>query len=169
MTPPRNPTIAAALDRIAELLERDGVEPTPVAAYRRAARIIAAEPRPVAELVEEDGVEALHGLGIGYLISGLVTDWIRSGELPLLERLERRHDPEACLTRVPGIGPRLAREVKQLGITSVDALHDAAREGRLASVCGFGPKRIALIRATLRSRRERRPAAAPIQLDLIAG
>jgi len=169
VTPPRNPTIAAALERIAELLERDGIDPTPVAAYRRAARIIAGEPRPVAALVEQDGVEALHTLGIGYLISGLVTDWVRSGELPLLERLERRHDPARCLTRVPGIGPRLANEVKELGIASADALGEAARDGRLAGVCGFGPKRIALLRATLRARPTPARPEAPVQLDLIAG
>ena len=167
MSAPTNHTIAAALERIAELLELDGVEPTPVAAYRRAAQAIAAAPRPAVELVNEDGVEALHALGIGYLISGLVTDWIRSGELPLLDRLERRHDPEARLRRVPGIGPKLAHEVRELGIDSVDALARAAESGRLNDVCGFGPKRIALIRATL-PRRERR-VEQPVQLDLLAG
>ncbi|MBL8950588.1 MAG: hypothetical protein JNK82_07425 [Myxococcaceae bacterium] len=169
MSSPSNSTVAAALERIAELLERDGVEPTPVAAYRRAARLIAAEPQPVALRVDTDGVEGLHALGIGYLISGLITDWVRSGELPLLERLERRHDPEARLRTVPGIGPRLAHEVNALGITSVDALAEAASEGRLENVCGFGPKRIALLRTLRRSSRPPQRAEAPVQLDLIAG
>lgn len=169
MSAPTNHTIAAALERIAELLELDGAEATPVAAYRRAAAAIAAAPRPAYELVAEDGVEALHELGIGYLISGLVTDWIRSGELPLLERLERKHDPEARLRRIPGIGPKLAHEVRELGIESVDQLVQAAESGRLQNVCGFGPKRIALIRATRVSRPpRRRNTEAPIQLDLLA-
>ena len=169
MAPSSNATIAAALERIADLLELEGLQPTPISAYRRAAGIIAAAPRPAAELVEEDGVEALHELGIGYLISGLVTDWIRSGELPLLERLERKHDPEAALRRLPGIGPKLAHEVHELGIDSVDALARAAETGRLETVCGFGPKRIALIRATV-PRRARRAASNgdPVQLDLLA-
>ncbi len=165
MTAPDNLTIAAALERIALLLERDGVEATPVAAYRRAAGLIRLAVRPVHELIEEDGVEALHHLGIGYLISGMVTDWVRSGQLPLLERLERRVGPEACLQRVPGIGKKLAREVRELGIEDVGELASAAADGRLEQVCGFGPKRIALLKRVLP-----RPCrqAEPVQLDLIA-
>jgi DNA polymerase (family 10) len=165
MNVPSNATIAAGLERIAELLELEGVEATPVAAYRRAGQTIAAEPRPMTELIDADGVDALHALGIGWWISGLVTDWIRSGELPLLQRLERRHDPETRLRRVPGIGPKLAHEVRELGINSVDALATAARSGRLQGVCGFGPKRIALIKATLRGR----PLESPVQLELLSG
>jgi DNA polymerase (family 10) len=171
MQRPCNATIAAALDRIAELLERDGVEPTPVAAYRRAARTIAQCARPASELIDEDGVEALHRLGIGYLIGGLITDWLRSGELPLLERLERKHSPETALRCVPGIGPRLAREVCELGITSVDALALAARNGHLDGVCGFGPRRLALIKGLkTKPRFPHQPShGGPVQLDLIAG
>lgn len=163
---PTNPTIASALERIADLLELDGVEAAPVAAYRRAASAIAASPEPVGELIEADGVDALHALGIGWWISGLVTDWIRSGELPLLERLERRHDPVASLQRVPGIGKKLAHEVRELGIDTVDKLANAARTGSLQGVCGFGPKRIALLRATLRTRT--RQPERPVQLDLLS-
>ena len=164
MNAPSNRTIATALERIAELLELEGVEASPVAAYRRAGQAIASSPSPVSQLIEADGVDALHALGIGWWISGLVTDWIRSGELPLLERLERRHDPEASLRRVPGIGPKLAHECRELGIDSVDELAAAAKTGRLQGVCGFGPKRIALLRATLRPQRARSQA---IQLDLL--
>jgi DNA polymerase (family 10) len=165
---PSNLVIANGLDRIAALLERDGAEPTTAAAYRHAAHAIACCPRPASALVEDDGVEGLHELGIGYLISGLIADWVRSGDRPaLLQRLERKHDPEARLQRVPGIGKKLAHEVHELGIESVDALAAAARSGQLRQVCGFGPKRIALIRATVASRPSQRPEA-PVQLDLIS-
>jgi DNA polymerase (family 10) len=162
--PLSNDTIASALERISTLLEHEGVEATPVAAYRRAGRLIASRPQPITELIEADGVDALHDLGIGWWISGLVTDWVRSGQFPLLERLERRHDPEARLQRVPGIGKKLAHEVHELGIDSVEALGRAARTGQLREVCGFGPKRIALITHAVRERK----ADGPVQLDLLA-
>ena len=161
---PTNPIIASALERIAALLEREGREPTSISAYRHASRAIANAPRPAVELVEEGGVEALHELGIGYLISGHVADWVRYGSLPLLEQLERRHDPAIELQRVPGIGPKLAREVQGLGIQSVEQLAAAASNGKLERICGFGPKRIAAIRALCRSREPE----APEQLSLIA-
>lgn len=168
MNPPDNDTIVAALERIATLLEHDDVAPDVIAAYRRAAHTIGALDEAVNERVDEDGVDALHALGIGWWISGLITDWVRSGELPLLERLERRHDPEAHLRTVPGIGPKLAREIHDLGIDSVDALGSAARSGKLQGVCGFGPRRIALLKATLPTRPQAERANRPVQLDLLS-
>ena len=161
---PTNSTIAAALERIATLLAREGKEPTTVSAYRHASRAVAGSLRPAAELVEEDGVEGLHELGIGYLISGHIVDWVRSGTLALLDQLEQRHDPSLELQRVPGIGPKLALEVRELGIQSVEELAAAASSGGLSRLCGFGPKRIAAIRALRRSRE----VEQPVQLDLLA-
>jgi DNA polymerase/3'-5' exonuclease PolX len=165
MVGPSNIVIASALRRIAALLEHDGAEPTTASAYRHAAELVDGSPRPAAELIEDDGVEGLHQLGIGYLISGMITDWIRTGARPpLLERLERKHDPELRLQRVPGIGKKLAHEVVELGIESPAALARAARSGLLRQVCGFGPRRVALIAATHASE----STDAPVQLDLIA-
>ena len=160
---PINPTIAAALERIATLLEREGKEPTSVSAWRHASRAVARSARSAVELVADGGVEALHELGIGYLISGCNADWVRYGTLPLLAQLERRRALE--LQRVPGIGPKLASEVRDLGIHTVEQLAEAASSGQLKRLCGFGPKRIAAIRALSNGSRE---VSRPVQLDLIA-
>lgn len=161
-----NHTIAAALDRIAELLDLEAEDAEVTAAYRRAAKLIRLALRPVRLMVEDDGLEALHALGLGWVLAGLVTDWLRTGQLPLLERLERKHAPEHRLQCVPGIGPRLAHEVHTtLGVESPDELATAAQAGRLSNVCGFGPRRVALVKAMLA--RPRRPLRRPVQLELI--
>jgi DNA polymerase (family 10) len=161
---PTNSTIVAGLERIATLLEREGKEPTTIAAYRHASRAIAGAMRPAVELIEEGGVEAIHELGIGYLVGGRIVDWVRCGSLPLLDHLEERHNPAVELQRIPGIGPKLALEVRGLGIDSLEQLAEAACNGLLKRVCGFGPKRIAAIRSLCGSRER----SQPVQLELLA-
>ena len=164
-----NDEVVAALERIATLLEFEGGTADVAEAFRRAGRAVRACGRNLATVVEEDGVEGVHQLGIGYHLSGLLTDWQRTGRLPLLERLEARHAPERRLTRVPGIGPRLAREVHHaLGVDDLESLEAVTRDGRLAAVCGFGPRRVRLVQCALASMlpRRRRPPKGT-QLDLL--
>lgn len=65
---------------------------------------------------------------------------------------------------MPGIGKKLAqRIVAQLEISSLEALEQAAHDGRLEQVAGFGPRRTAAVRHSLasilsRSGRPRRPS-----------
>lgn len=142
--PLSNTRIAAGLERIAALLTEG-----PRArreALRRAAAIVRWASQPVTRTVEERGVEGVHQLGLEYELAGVVTDWVRSGQLPWLERLERRRRHELC--EVPGIGPKLARELGQLlGVVDVAGLGRALRDGQLGRVCGFGPKRVKMIEA----------------------
>jgi DNA polymerase (family 10) len=163
-----NPTIASGLERIADLLALDGVPHERLFAHREAARTIRLSARKVTDVVAEDGVEGLHALGIGYLLCGLITDWIRTGKLPLLEQLEARHLPEQQLRKVPGIGPGLARTLHAVGVDSLDALGNAAEDGRLSNVCGFGPRRVELVLGALASlmpTRGRRPIQLTLAID----
>lgn len=169
----RNEPISRTLERLAELLELDGANPARIRAYRQSASVIRRCPRPVAIVVVEEGLEGLHQLGLGYQISGLVTDWLRSGEFPLLKKLEAAHQPGCRLRRVPGIGARLAREVHHaLGVESLQQLEQAARDGRLSQVCGFGPRRVALVNGVLESMLHpgnRSPHGRAVQLALEIG
>src|SRR6266568_8649895 len=68
--------------------------------------------------------------------------------LPIL----RRDFPVALasLLQVPGLGPGRARAVyKELGISTLSELEDAARAGRLYDVQGFGPKAVETLLANL--------------------
>ncbi len=158
-----NDKIAAGLERIAALLALEGADHDQLSAYRHAAAVLRHCVRPARELVEEDGVEGLHSLGIGYLLSGLVTDWIRLGRSQLLETLEQRHAKAMC--RVPGIGPGLARTLHANGIDTLKDLDSVAHEGRLADICGFGPRRIELVLGALAAMMPRR-SRGPVQFTL---
>jgi DNA polymerase (family X) len=82
--------------------------------------------------------------------------------LPMLDRLRGEMDPERLLASVPGIGRRLARRLHQdLGLDSLEDLEAAAHDGRLATVAGFGPKKIAGVVDTLATRLRRVRSGTP--------
>jgi DNA polymerase/3'-5' exonuclease PolX len=69
----------------------------------------------------------------------------------------------ALLLTVPGIGRRTAERLHHdLGLESLEELEAAAHDGRLETIAGFGPKRLAGIRESLAQRLApvRRPRAA---------
>ncbi len=155
-----NEKIAVGLEEIARRLPDDARNHGRRRQLGRAAALIRASPRSVASLTEAEGVEGVHQLGIEYELSGIVTDWVRTGRLPWLERLKAEQQAE--LLKLPNIGPRLARELRDvLGVVDLDGLARAAEEGRLQSVCGFGPKRIKLVAELLAARASR----SRVQLD----
>jgi hypothetical protein len=87
----------------------------------------------------------------------------------MLERLRGEMEPGRLLASVPGIGRELAARLHQgLGIATLEDLEAAAHSGRLASVEGFGPKRVAGILDTLASRlpRARFPREVPVEVPV---
>jgi DNA polymerase/3'-5' exonuclease PolX len=144
--PLNNARLAAGLERIAELIA-DGPRGRREA-LRRAAAVIRWSSQSVVGRVEQEGVEGVHQLGLDYELAGVVTDWVRSGRLRWLERLEARQ--QRRLLDLPGIGPKLADDLRQvLGVEDVPSLARALREGQLARVCGFGAKRLKALEAAL--------------------
>jgi DNA polymerase/3'-5' exonuclease PolX len=58
--------------------------------------------------------------------------------------------PEEILTRVPGVGKKLASQLhEELGVDSLEELETAAHDGRLEEFPGIGEKRLAGIRDAL--------------------
>jgi DNA polymerase (family X) len=146
-TPPLgNAAVANALEQIAALLEREAPDRVQAAACQHAAQTLRHDVRPLSERIDDDGVEGVHRLGISYELSGQITDWVRTGAIGLLQQLEHRRDARNALEVMPGIGARLASEVElALGVTDVAGLARASEDGRLATLCGFGPRRLELI------------------------
>lgn len=147
----RNLRIAEKLAEAAALLEQQGASPFRVNAYRRAADVIAGLDTDVARILESEGVPGLMVLpGIGEAIAAAVREMVRTGRWSQLERLRGESAPEALFQTVPGIGPELARRVHDvLDIDTLEELEMAAHDGRLAGVPGFGPRRLAAIKAAL--------------------
>src|SRR5207237_8752902 len=62
----------------------------------------------------------------------------------------------ATLLEIPGLGPGKARSVyRELGVSTLPELEDAARSGRLRDVSGFGPKAVDVLLANLERMKQR--------------
>lgn len=141
---PTNAQIADVLDRIADLLEVQDANPFRVRAYREGAQYLRDLDQSVADHIRRDDTEKLIDLPhIGRGIAAVIGEYVSTGKSGLLDDLEAKVSPEAVIGKVPGIGPELAaRIVDKLDIESLPELEEAAHDGRLATVEGFGKRRV---------------------------
>lgn len=146
-----NREIADVLERVADLLEAQDANRYRVAAYRRAAATVREHPVSLIELLEAGGVEALDALPtIGPTIASHVAELAHSGGLTLLERLEGEVSPERLFGTIAGIGPELAQRIhRDLAVETLEEVEQAAHDGRLDGVAGFGPRRVRAVREQL--------------------
>lgn len=148
---PDNQDIARVLDDIANLLEIQHANPFKVKAYRTGAKYARERAAPLADLVKSGDGEALQALpGIGESLAAIIEEYVKTGKSKLLRRLKGSVAPEDVFEQVPGIGKELAeRIVKELDIKTLEELEQAAHDGRLAKVEGFGRRRIEAIQMSL--------------------
>lgn len=152
-----NQTIAGILREAGDLLESQGANPFRAQAYRYAGEVIGALQSPLTDLIAERGPSALQDLpGIGKSLTKSVEKILKTGRLPLLERLRAEAEPETVLATIGGIGPVLARRLKnELGVTTLADLEKALAGKKLEKVPGFGEKRLRAIRESLAGRLRR--------------
>lgn len=139
-----NREVARALREIARLLEVEGEGAFKVRAYLVAADRVAALAAPLEEIAARGALRDIPGVGAA--IAQKIESLLATGHVPLLDRLRAKYPGGvADLLRIPEIGPRKIGALVEAGITSVDALERAARDGTLARVKGFGGKTVAAI------------------------
>jgi DNA polymerase (family 10) len=134
-----NITIAAVFIKIARLLEIKGESGFKISAYERAADSIH---NLDAELSSMD-IGALKSIpGVGQAIAEKIQELNTTGHLQFLERLESEIPPSLLdWLDLPGVGPKTTALIwKNLGITTLTELYEAARNGRLHSLPGIGEK-----------------------------
>jgi DNA polymerase (family X) len=146
-----NGELAETFTLIANLLEIKGETVYKTLAYRKAAESLLALAGDVNQFWKED---RLHDIpGVGKSIADKIDELMRTGSLEFLQKLEQ--DVPAGLAewlQVPGLGPKKVALIwKELGITSLQALTTAAREGRLRKLAGLGEKSEAQILAGIES------------------
>ncbi len=127
-----NAEIAAALREMGDILELKDANPFRVRAYRNAARIVNGFPGEVAALLKRGGT--LKGIrGIGADLAGKIQELALTGSTPLLRRLRTELPPAVTeLLRLPNLGPKRVEMLHhQLGIVTVEQLHDALKSGRV--------------------------------------
>jgi hypothetical protein len=148
---PTNEEIATALEQIADLLEAQDANVYRVQAYRNGASTVRAATVSLAEMTREQGEKELRKLpDIGEGIARVIRNLVTTGRAPILERLKGESLRGYAFTQVPGLGEELAQRVaEELHITTLEQLEQAAHDGRLQLVEGFGDKRVNNIQVSL--------------------
>jgi DNA polymerase (family 10) len=134
-----NDEAAALIQELADLLSITGGDAFKIRAYEKAARAIAGHPDDISGL-DLAGLRKIPT--VGEAIAKKVLDYNTTGTIRQVEEL-RTQIPAGvrALTAIPTLGPKKALAVyEELGISSVDELAEAIKEGRLRGLKGFGAK-----------------------------
>ena len=117
------------------------------------------ENRPVVDIFEAQGTAGLEKIPyIGQRLAQSIKELAETGNLALLQRLLIEVSPEDLFTTIPGIGHVLARRLyRGLGLRSLVELEQAAQNGTLSQVPGFGSERITLVRSSLKTLLDEKP------------
>ncbi|HEU5163253.1 MAG TPA: DNA polymerase/3'-5' exonuclease PolX [Thermoanaerobaculia bacterium] len=131
--------IARALDEIARYLEVGEGNRFKARAYANAARVVERLEIPIDAFISSGAIDRTPG--IGKATGGVIREIAESGHSSYLESLRKEY-PEGlfALARVPGLGPAKVAALHELGISSVEDLERACREGALTKVKGFGAR-----------------------------
>lgn len=126
---------------MADLLDIEGANQFRVRAYRNAARIVSGLPHSVSDMVSDK--QDLSKLpGIGKDLAGKIKEIVDTGTLEQLEELEGRTSAElSTLMKIEGLGPKKVKVLhEKLGISNVKELKEAASQGKIRELEGFGDK-----------------------------
>jgi DNA polymerase (family X) len=137
---PRNSDVADALDELADLSEVLGEQGFRVIAYRRAATRVRETAASIAELAVAGRAKELPG--IGATIEAKIVELTETGQMAALEK--RRAEVPGEVTqflRLPGLGPKTAARIwRELDVTTLDELREAAEQQRVRTLQGLGAK-----------------------------
>ncbi len=137
-----NASIAGMFSDLADLLEIDGANAFRVRAYRHAARTIDALPDSLEEMVAEHPEQLTQISGIGKDLAEKICLIVQTGRLVQLEQMKEKIPPDVVrMLRIPGIGPKkVAVLFRDLHLTTLDQLKEAAASGKISQLKGFGKK-----------------------------
>lgn len=132
--------IATILREVGDLLELRGENPFRSRAYANGARAIEGMAEDPQELFEAGTLGEVRGIGPG-LVAG-IAELVLTGSMALHRELLAEFPSGVLdLLRIPGLGPKRLRVLlDRLEIDSPAALERACREGRVATLPGFGAK-----------------------------
>lgn len=140
--PVTNVEIARIFDEVADLLEISGESFFRVRAYQNASRVIRDLSTQVSTIAADPDAKLEDLASIGKDLAGKIRTIIDTGDLPLRQELEGQIPTGLMdVIKVAGVGPRKAHTLfLELGVTDLDSLGEAAREGKIKKIKGFGPK-----------------------------
>ncbi len=139
--PIHNSDVSKLFNKVADLLDIQGKNQFRIRAYRNAARTISGLSKSVADMVEEDE-DLTQFSGIGEDLAGKIKEIVETGTLKQLEKLEKEVPPELSqLMKISELGPKRVRSLHdELDIETMEELEEAAKEGKIQEIEGFGEK-----------------------------
>ncbi len=138
-----NQEVAKVLREIGEYVQMDEGLSFRARAYDKAAEIVEGMPDSIIALFTKGGEDALVAIGgIGKGIAQTIVELATDGRSTMHEELKKAMPVDlSALRSVEGLGPqKISRLYKELGVTSLATLEEAARAGRIRALPGFGEK-----------------------------
>ena len=137
----KNRDIADIFEKTSHLLEIRGDNIHRVLSYRRAAENILAHGRELADM-REAGEDLTSISGIGQTLADKINELLDTGQLEFYQRLTAEMPASLLdMMRVDGFGPKRIKLVyEKLGITTLDELEQAAKNGNLRDLPRMGAK-----------------------------
>jgi len=136
----KNEEVAAIFESIAQLLEIKGEVIYKTLSYHRAAESIRALGRDLNDVRQEEGLQSIPGVGAA--IAAKIEELLDTGSLDFYNRL-LEEVPAGLLDviAVRDVGAKsAARFWKELGVTNLDELEQAAGAGRIRAMPGMGER-----------------------------
>lgn len=132
--------VAGVLEQIAACLELQGENAFRVRAFRTAAKSVRGLAVEADQALADGSLAATKGVGPATV--GIVKELVETGRCGLLDRLREEIPPGMLdMLRISGLGVSRIRTIhERLKIDTLAELEDAARDGRLAGLPGFGPR-----------------------------
>ena len=136
----KNEEVAQIFTGMADRLAIQGANHHRIMAYRRAAENMSALGQSIEEVWRAGQLDSVPGFG--KTLAAKIDELMCTGQVEAYERLKAQVPPGVIdMLQVRDVGPkRAALFWKELAITSVSALEQAAREGRLNKLPGVGVK-----------------------------
>jgi DNA polymerase (family X) len=148
--PIQNSDLADLFSEMADLQEIRGDNPFRVRAYRNAARLCADHGEPLRDAVaREDDLTTI--AGIGKELAEKIREVVTTGKLGALDRIRAEFPPDVTkMLNIQGLGPKRVKVLlDELKVTTLAELEQAARDGKVRSLSGFGAKTEATILASI--------------------
>lgn len=135
-----NEAIAAIFDTSADMLQLKGESVHRWSAYRRAAETIRELPRDLSAIAAEGALTDIPG--IGKVLAEKISELLETGSLEFYENLKQEVPIGVVeMMRINGVGPKKAAMFwKELNITTIPALEQAAKADKLQALSGMGKK-----------------------------
>jgi len=136
----RNLALARIFSEIADMLEIKEASIFRISAYRRAARAMESLTEDVAEVAARDDLEEVPGIGTS--TAEKIEEYLETGKITYYEELRASLPPGiTTLMSVPEVGPKTAVLLyEKLGVTTIDELEKAARQGLVRKLPRKGAK-----------------------------